>query len=358
MKWKSNKTTELKGVNYVTTIINEAGCIFNKIDGTNDVGIDGYIEFIENESTTGLCIGIQVKAGDSNTREDKIYLRASKEHFIYWNNHILPICGVVYIPSTKTAYWIDIKSYINKYKHIISEGPYQIPLDNSKKFNAETFYSFHNEFKTYQNSYNTDANFGRALKFLALGSPAESRFSAIRALFSFHRNEKESWFYLINHFPREKDANIQKYLIYIISLVVGHSDIYWHQDNIINIEARSYAYKIVQTTFRKQEIKLLLASIDENGIDRGTIGQGIHAIIGIIPNRIEYLKSIIIRKDASDEITTYAALIITYELQFHDTVRAIRFCESMIEHFPNSKYKESFEIIKDQIQLHGEFHIY
>jgi hypothetical protein len=357
MKWKDNKITELKGINYIATIINEAGCIFNKVDGTNDVGIDGYIEFVENGSTTGLCIGIQVKSGDSNISTDKIQLKSNKEHFVYWQNHILPTCGIVYIPSHDKAYWIDIKSYIEERPQIINEGPYQITLDINREFNLESFALFHNNFKTYKNTYNTDSNFGKALKSL-VSNAAESRFSGIRALFSFHRDEKEAWFYIINHFTKEKDFNIQKYLIYLMSLIVGHGDIYWHKGNIINQESRTYAYRTIIENFTQHEVKRLLVNIDEDGINRGTIGQGIHAIIETIPNFISYLKTIIIKDDISDEIRANAAIIITYKLQFYDKPRAIRFCESMIEHFPDSEYKESFEIIKEQIELHDGFAIY
>jgi len=357
MKWKGNKITELKGINHIATIVNNAGCIFNKVDGTNDVGIDGYIEFIENKSTTGLCIGIQVKSGDSNTTNGKIHLKSNKEHFIYWQNHILPICGVVYIPSHDRAYWVDIKSYIEESPHTLDEGPYRITLDTTQEFNLESFALFHNNFKAYKNTYNTDSNFGKAMKLL-VSDAEESRFSGIRALFSFHRNEKEAWFYIINHFGKENDSNIQKYLIYLMSLIVGHGDIYWHKGNIINEEARTYAYKTIRKSFTQQETKLLLINIDENGINRGTIGQGIHAVIEIIPNFLAYLKMIIIKENISDEIRANAAIIIIYELQFYDKPRAIRFCESMIEHFPDSEYKGSFEIIKEQIELHDGFAIY
>jgi hypothetical protein len=356
MKWKDNKVTELKGVNHIATIINDSSCIFNKIDGTNDVGIDGYIEFTENQSTTGLCIGVQIKSGDSNWNNGRIHLKSSKEHFSYWSNHILPICGVVYIPSLHKAYWVDITAYIKDNSHVLNEGPYQISVDTDLEFNLEKFPQFHKNFKSYKNNYSLDWNFGKALKLLASNNLVESRFSAIKALFNFHRNDKETWFYLIHHFAREQDSNTQKYLTYLMSHIVGHPDIFWHKNNIIEETTRRYAYKTIQQTFAQQETTLLITNIDENGIERGTIGQGIHAIIEIIPRRIDYLKNIIIKGDVTEEAKTNAAIIIIYEYQFQDKDRAIQFCDSMIKHFPNSR--ELFEIIKDQIQIHGEFAIY
>lgn len=55
-KWKNNKVTENLGVLFVQNVITECKGIFNKVDGSNDVGIDGYLEFVQNESVTGLCV--------------------------------------------------------------------------------------------------------------------------------------------------------------------------------------------------------------------------------------------------------------------------------------------------------------
>src|SRR5690554_1450806 len=106
-KWKHNKKTEFLGVDYVANVINKSNSIFNKVDGSNDIGLDGYIEFIENESASGLCIGVQIKSGNSYQSENKesAIITSDLDHFEYWKSHILPLAGVVYIPEDDLAYW-------------------------------------------------------------------------------------------------------------------------------------------------------------------------------------------------------------------------------------------------------------
>jgi hypothetical protein len=64
-KWKKTKRTENEGKLHVAKLLNDFNCIFNKVDGSNDIGLDGYDAFIDKESATGLCIGIQIKSGNS-----------------------------------------------------------------------------------------------------------------------------------------------------------------------------------------------------------------------------------------------------------------------------------------------------
>lgn len=65
---KNNETIKLgkKGVNYVTTVVDECNCNFNPIFQENDIGIDGQIELFSKERIpTGNLIAVQIKTGKS-----------------------------------------------------------------------------------------------------------------------------------------------------------------------------------------------------------------------------------------------------------------------------------------------------
>ncbi len=159
--WGTNKITENKGVNHITQIINDCGCISHKIDGSNDIGIDTFIEFIDNGIATGFCIGAQIKSGDSNLNHDGtgVYLKSDKSHFTYWLNHILEIAGIVYIPSEKQAYWVNIKKYLKDNPTVIEQGPCQIPIDKTNLLSVDNFHIFLNHFKDYSSRIDQDAHF-------------------------------------------------------------------------------------------------------------------------------------------------------------------------------------------------------
>ena len=350
-KWKNNKVTENSGMLFIQNVINESNGIFNKVDGSNDVGIDGYVEFVQNESMTGLCIGVQVKAGDSHRGKngDFVLLKSSKSHFEYWKNHSLPIAGLVYIPSEYKAYWVDITELLEETPSLVEKGPYTIQINKANVFDKPSFEKFFEKFLVYKDAYKKEWNLARSLKGIVDFKPKPERFDAIKSLFYFHRDCKESWYYLIQLFRRENDNDIQHVLIYTMRHLISHGDIYWHKHNIISEDIRQYGRSEIKATFKQPEIFKLLAHIDENGVSRGSIGQDIYPLIDLVPDKYECLKRIILDKGTTDEIRTWAGVIVINDFQYHDVQRAIYFCDSLINNYPESEKKEWFQNIKQTL---------
>ena len=46
-------------------VVNSLGCIYHKIDGSDDFGLDGHIELVDGGLVTGKFIAVQVKHGDT-----------------------------------------------------------------------------------------------------------------------------------------------------------------------------------------------------------------------------------------------------------------------------------------------------
>ncbi|WP_437918754.1 DUF4365 domain-containing protein [Sphingobacterium sp. LRF_L2] len=351
-KRKESKRTEFLGVNHIAQLVNHSNCIFNKIDESNDQGLDAYIEFIENESATGLCIGVQIKSGDSYQSSDKRHavITADFNHFEYWKNHILPLAGIVYIPEDDSAYWVDLSDHL---KDNDLSGPYTVRLSKENILTPDTFQNFYEHFSPYRYKYNSDWNFGKALKGLVPSNNANTRIESIKSLFHFHRNEIESWYYLINQFSIENNFDIENLLIYIMRHLISHGDIYWHDGNIVNESIRKNSKRIIAENFAINEIAKLLRHIDENGIIRGSIGQNIYPIIDLVPDKVEILKKIILNEFTDDDSRAWAGIILINEFQFDDLDRAINFAESMINNFPNSEHREQFELIRDSLKHDG-----
>lgn len=352
IQWPNNKKTEIQGLNYVQRVVNDAGSIFNKIDGTTDIGLDGYIEFIKDNHPTGLCIGVQIKSGNSNISgiDKEVSLKADKNHFEYWYNHILPVVAIVYIPQNEQAYWIDISQYLADEEEKIENGPFTIKIDKENIFDVKTFSLFHYRLTKYLSSYGSDKFFGRALKFLADYHYPENRFEAIKSLFSFHRNKIETWFYLITRFNFEENHKVQLALIYAYRHLLSHGDIWWHSGNILDDNISKEASKLVTKCFKISEVSKLLNHINnDNGISRGSVGYDVNLIIRLIPNRIDYLKKIILDIETSDEKRFWAAICLINEFQSYDLERAIHFAESMLRNFPDSEYADRFENIKQSL---------
>jgi hypothetical protein len=145
--WKHNKKVENEGILHVAKVINDCGCIFNKIDGSNDIGLDGFVEFVEAEKATGLCIGVQIKAGQSFQSQNKKFavIKGDKPHFEYWKIFILPIAGIVYVPEDGKAYWIDLTEQLNN-NPLLENSSYNLSIDKTAVFEADSFADFYNHF--------------------------------------------------------------------------------------------------------------------------------------------------------------------------------------------------------------------
>lgn len=101
------------GEHQVAKICAAAGAVFSKIDGTDDVGIDGHVEFSEQEFATGHWIKVQVKSGGSFRNADGSYcFESDLSHYRLWSKGILPVAGVVYDPEFDRCFWVDVSAHL------------------------------------------------------------------------------------------------------------------------------------------------------------------------------------------------------------------------------------------------------
>jgi hypothetical protein len=186
-------------VNFVRSLVEKHNCAFQEIDGANDLGNDAYIEFITDENATGCCIAAQIKAGKSyRTAAGDYLLRSDRDHFEYWLAHTLPVVGIVYDPSEDRALWIDITGWLRAHPERVSTGPFQIFLPTTNCFDEAGFETFKQHFLSYRPLYSSEPAFGTALTAFATQEDPGRALEGLRALFSFHRQRFETWFYLIN----------------------------------------------------------------------------------------------------------------------------------------------------------------
>ena len=91
-----------KGINFITAVVDDCICNFQRIIQENDIGIDGQIGlFDENKIPTGKLKSLQIKTGksyyDLNRSECVIPIESHKN---YWLNQ-MPVIGIVCIMDEK-----------------------------------------------------------------------------------------------------------------------------------------------------------------------------------------------------------------------------------------------------------------
>ncbi len=107
MKAQQSDHTEREGIHLSGLRLTRAGFAFRE-QHELDYGIDAIAELTENEQATGRLIALQIKSGDSYTREiidTSIVFRFDDRHYQYWIDHVLPVVACVGDPKTDTVYW-------------------------------------------------------------------------------------------------------------------------------------------------------------------------------------------------------------------------------------------------------------
>ncbi|MEK5104954.1 DUF4365 domain-containing protein [Cytobacillus sp. FSL M8-0252] len=108
-KFDHNKGS--KGVNLVERAVMDELCWIFREQPTQDYGIDGHMEVVDDEFVTGRLIALQIKAGSSYLKEENsigYIFRGKMEHYNYWTNHSLPVVLVLCDLDNETIYWETI----------------------------------------------------------------------------------------------------------------------------------------------------------------------------------------------------------------------------------------------------------
>lgn len=305
-KYSETNVASKTGINYVRTVVETSNSIFHEIHQENDIGVDAIIELIKNEHPTGKMVAIQIKSGESFYVSGKCVIPIDN-HRKYWENHPLPMFGIVYVPSLSCAYWVDIKE-----KLLENDTSSSIKFEPSK---ANTFN--HQDFSRVfapriLKEMPRGFSFSDAVELLRSKNPDES-FLGLIVLFREHTDNNLTWDEFVSYLRGKSVKDIPKLFPYILAHIPWHQDIWGGRDKITP-ESREHAKKLF-TSFGKEDYVKLLQLIDHEGVARGTVGQSIEAIISSIQESGNYLEKIVVDVNLPLEIRERASLIYAYKFR-------------------------------------------
>ncbi len=131
-KVSDNQFKERLGVCAVERKLTENKFIWRETKNT-DVGIDGQIEFIDDEGyCTGHVVAAQVKSGISffSKRDDNfVYFTPELKHRHYWANFPVPVFLFLHNPDSDETLWLDVRRYLRAPSNI-GEATVKIPITN------------------------------------------------------------------------------------------------------------------------------------------------------------------------------------------------------------------------------------
>jgi hypothetical protein len=343
VKYLKSNITAKKGVNFVREIVESSGCLFHKIEQENDLGIDGIIEFIQDEKPANKSIAVQIKSGPSYFQSNKkTCVIPIENHRDYWSNYALPVCGIVYIPELGKGFWTNIKSHLENDKELktikfIADRSNQLDLAN---FNRLFLPNILNQ--------TPDLTLIEAVSFFDSANENEFVLGSL-ILFRKYVNEKITWDKYINHILNDTLENLNGGIIYRLAHIPWHPDI-WYRGESISEETKNYALKKINR-FEKPEVIKLLSLIEEGiGIQRGTIGQSIEAILSKV-NGIENILAEIINDKNIDLLIRHSASAIyayylqekSFDLLENFTEEESWFIPILVDHIKEFKYYNPYQ---------------
>ncbi len=347
--------TASQGVHHVAKIVSANNSVFQLIAQENDIGNDAYIEFVLNQRSTGCCIAAQIKSGESYRRNGSFAIPSDLAHRQYWRNHILPVAGIVYDPVTDTARWIDLTDYLKRHNETTEHHSIVLPEENI--LDLEGFTQMRQHFLAYKDTYSNDSHFVEALKGLAKINDSDRTFSAIRSLFAFHRNRIETWFYIISCLRHFHGSPVIRSLVIALCHIPGHPDIFWGKGNIIEEETRKEALQLLRRLTTRDDVLAIIGAIDENGIDRGQIGQCVHSIVDVVDDNVSKLTSIAGDVSVDDDSRYWAFILIIFVMQSVDLPKTIELTEQLRHNMP-SEHSVEVAMLCETLRIHGYISCY
>ncbi|MBI4205109.1 MAG: DUF4365 domain-containing protein [Betaproteobacteria bacterium] len=298
--------TAKQGINFVRTVVEEAGSLFHKIEQENDLGIDALIELLRHGKPLNHQIAVQIKSGQtyySSQPGECVFPIA--DHREYWARHRLPVYRVVYVPTLKTAFWIDIKHYLKRHPDATTV---HFRTSEANRFDSSSFARlFIPSIVKETPSLSLEEAF-----HLARSPKVDELYLAVVVLFRRHPNVPRVWDEFVRCLRERPVEEIPGHLVYYLAHIPGHGDIYYFGEQITPA-TREYARSLLANLGYSEIVKLLSLIDPENSISRGSIGQSVHAVLSSLPQAPGLLRQVAAATELSLFVRECAALILAIE---------------------------------------------
>lgn len=310
-KYRKTKATSRLGIAFVESVVSEAGSIFREIPEQTDIGLDGYIEFVENEMVTGTMVGVQVKTGSSFLvqRKDEQYFEVylNREDIHYLSIQQIPVALIFYEPISKKSAWIDVTGFIRQNPNILEKKGFNFSCPTKQiLFDVR---AFQKEFKLTFNNYRIESDVFDLVELVA-SFDIEDKFLGFINLLAHPRTRfsRITCFLLRNHLFH-KDDEIREQVTGSFSRYLEHPEVGYVPPQDI----RQYVISLIEEFGRDETIQLLQTALldEDNLMQRGSIGQSVMVIIYKIPMCDEYIYNIITDENENKEVRIAAMSMIS-----------------------------------------------
>jgi len=261
MKYPKKKATGKSGVSFVESVVAKQGSIFRTVHEEDDLGIDGFIELVRAEASSGRLIAVQIKSGDSYLAQDgsEFVIPVDERHLDYWLGYMVPVILVCYSPSKNVAAWASVRDYValEKYNDRLPVTQIRVPI--RREFTPEAV----GEGITGLANVRFDERSLLECADFCLSEEASLRRQGFHILMS-HPSSRDSkvLHYFARKFISEPDDLLAKDALFVLGYGVGRRRWSWNPNNPDEGEVARYAVSLCRN-FTEPELHRMLALCDD-----------------------------------------------------------------------------------------------
>ncbi|MBK9375643.1 MAG: DUF4365 domain-containing protein [Holophagales bacterium] len=344
VKLPKTRRTNLKGVNTARAFFEEHDCVFQVVDQQNDFGKDAYVDLVDGDEVTPLCVAVQIKSGTSFKTASGDYVVPVDTHASLWRRSTVPVFGLVYDPSDGTLRWGDLTGHLRE--HPTQEGG-SVPIPRHAVLDAR---SLRGQFCSAVAGY--AAINGGAATLALLSASASDQASAIWDTLALGRHDAR-YLVILRRLLVDLQPLPLRQAITVLSYATPHPDVFWTKRTWIP----PHVEETVKQTFvwTPDEIVLLTRAADIEEWGRGTFGQCVDMLLGQDPGIASKLidaVAILIERGDIEGATWTATIALSYARDVRGTA------ELLLTRYPALRNDEWFGDVVASAKEFGELSLY
>lgn len=293
----AGRPAERAAIRVVQALFEDAEHIYQSVLGSNDIGKDAYVDIVVNREVTGDVIALQIKGGASFQRSRGYAIPCTAEDRELWRSSSIPVFGVVH--DAGKLYWTNLTAWARSLP--TDAEPPAAPVDATFGLDQRGLQSFLRQARAYLR-----ADGPPALVDLASPDPMRQR-AAVLDAFGLARHDPRPLLLLRGSLRYMHDRVVLAPAIHILTLTVGHGDIFWTPDNWLPESICDAVRR--ELRWSAGEVEQLIAVTEPGEWSRGNLGQDVHVLLDADPSVNDSVEHAYITT-ANDEVAYRCMLIL------------------------------------------------
>ena len=297
------------GYRRLEEVLEAENLVVQRVETENDIGRDAFVDIVTGTDVAGGVVCVQVKSGPSYLWGGQWVVPGEPADFTLWRDSTVPVFGVVHDPAGDTLRWVDLtkaaESAMDDYLSPVVKGPFgrgAVPVPDVNRLDLDV-----PAFIAAAQTALRRRSGSHVAALLSDDLPAVR--TAIADAFAVGRHDPNALLLLAALFHR-LPKEVRRDAVGALAMATSHPDIFWSKDNWIPDSTSRVLRQRVRWT--EADVVELLTEVDDNGFQRGTIGQSVYHILDLDRSFESRLPRIALNRALTDDVRRWAVVLFLY----------------------------------------------